>query len=200
MAMDKTGTLTAGTFRVTKVFPGEGVEREHLLRTAAVAESRSNHPIAKSVLAATGGNRNEDVEEYEERPGRGVVARTEGVTVAAGNEALMAELGVDISAAPKEAGILYIAEDGRYLGALVVEDEIKPDSAEGVRRLKEAGLETVLLTGDAEDAAQKVAEHVGIEKVFAKLLPREKAETVERLTESGRKVLFVGDGSTMRRC
>lgn len=206
VVMDKTGTLTKGNFAVTKILTEEGVSKEELLELAAYAESYSTHPISQSLIRAyqdTGkGLSKERLGTVEEIAGHGVKAVIDGSTVLAGNEKLMKKEQVSIGAKRQEearAGTLvHVAKDGRYLGAAVIADEIKPDAKEAVAGMKAMGIkQIVMLTGDRKEAAEHVAEQLGITTVYAGLLPGDKVDRVEELfgqkSEKG-KLIFVGDG------
>lgn len=206
VVMDKTGTLTKGNFAVTKILTEEGVSKEELLELAAYAESYSTHPISQSLTKAyqdTGkGLSKERLGTVEEIAGHGVKAVIDGSTVLAGNEKLMKKEQVSIGTKwQKEvmAGTLvHVAKDGRYLGAAVIADEIKPDAKEAVAGMKAMGIkQIVMLTGDRKEVAEHVAEQLGITTVYAELLPGDKVDRVEELfgqkSEKG-KLIFVGDG------
>ena len=206
VVMDKTGTLTKGNFAVTKILTEEGVSKEELLELAAYAESYSTHPISQSLTKAyqdTGkGMSKERLGTVEEIAGHGVKAVIDGSTVLAGNEKLMKKEQVSIGAKRQEearAGTLvHVAKDGRYLGAAVIADEIKTDAKEAVAGMKAMGIkQIVMLTGDRKEAAEHVAEQLGITTVYAGLLPGDKVDRVEELfgqkSEKG-KLIFVGDG------
>ena len=206
VVMDKTGTLTKGNFAVTKILTEGGVSKEELLELAAYAESYSTHPISQSLTKAyqdTGkGMSKERLGTVEEIAGHGVKAVIDGSTVLAGNEKLMKKEQVSIGAKRQEearAGTLvHVAKDGRYLGAAVIADEIKTDAKEAVAGMKAMGIkQIVMLTGDRKEAAEHVAEQLGITTVYAGLLPGDKVDRVEELlgqkSEKG-KLIFVGDG------
>ena len=198
VVFDKTGTLTRGAFAVTEVVP-QGMSREALLELAAYAEAYSEHPISQSIRRAwaepVDGSRVQDVEELA---GYGVRAVVDGHTVLAGNGKLMAREGLSFTPCTRAGTVVYLALDGRYAGYLLVEDEIKPDAAAAIRALKAAGVRrTVMLTGDSEAVGRQVAGQLGLDEVYAQLLPADKVAHVEALLEqSGRsgKLAFVGDG------
>jgi len=199
VVFDKTGTLTQGSFKVTAIHPGEGFEQEQLLEAAAYAELHSNHPIADSVREAFGGELDESkVNDYEEVSGHGIRARWNGSTVLAGNAKLMRAEGISFTEASDTGTVVHVAVDGRYAGRIVIADEVKLDSAEAVRGLKNLGIrKTVMLTGDAKSVGESVGRSLGIDEVRAELLPEHKVEQIERLDrEKGakEKILFVGDG------
>ncbi|TCL55466.1 Cd2+/Zn2+-exporting ATPase [Kineothrix alysoides] len=199
VVMDKTGTLTKGTFAVTKLVPEMGVAEGALLETAAYAESYSNHPISKSLLAAY----HKDVDksllsEVEEVAGHGVSALLNGSRVYAGNTKWMERQDIQMKE-PDEAGtIIHVAREKEYLGYIVIADEIKSDAKLAIEGLKAVGMKhIVMLTGDQKKTAANVAGALGIEEVHAELLPKDKVDQVERLfqskSEKGR-LIFVGDG------
>ncbi|MBP5283498.1 MAG: cadmium-translocating P-type ATPase [Treponema sp.] len=210
---DKTGTLTRGIFSVSKVVPAEGFDEDELVALAAHAEYFSNHPISKSIRTEHK-NRSPDTgcceqtvkEQAQEIAGRGVRIVLDGKTVLAGNEHLMKEEGIDVSVLPQKkcAGtVVHVAVDGRYAGYIVISDEVKQNSYEAVRELKKLGIkETIMLTGDNEETAALIAADLGIDTVFAGLLPEDKVSRIEDVIESknepGTKssgtVIFVGDG------
>lgn len=191
VAFDKTGTLTHGNFAVTKVYPE--AQREKVLQTACLAEQHSNHPIAVSICNET------QYEPFrcvvEEIAGQGICAKGANSTVLCGNAKLMTENGVlFVPVDDSEGTVVYVAENGKYIGAIVIADQIKEDSAQAVRQLKEMKCQTVMLTGDNEKTAQAVADKLHIDKRFAQLLPQDKAEKVSQLVKEGNTVAFVGDG------
>lgn len=191
IAFDKTGTLTHGNFAVTKVYPE--AQREKVLQTACLAEQHSNHPIAVSICNET------QYEPFrcvvEEIAGQGICAKGANSTVLCGNAKLMTGNGVlFVPVDDSEGTVVYVAENGKYIGAIVIADQIKEDSAQAVRQLKEMKCQTVMLTGDNEKTAQAVADKLQIDKRFAQLLPQDKAEKVSQLVKEGNTVAFVGDG------
>ncbi|MCM1290268.1 MAG: cadmium-translocating P-type ATPase [Corallococcus sp.] len=189
-AFDKTGTLTLGNFAVTNVYPKE--KREDILSAAATAEQYSNHPIAVSICKEYDGQKSEC--RVQEIAGRGVVAQNDDYKILCGNLALMSENGIECID-PDEAGtVVHVAKDGTYLGAIVIADQLKDDSSQAIRLLKQEGCQTVMLTGDNQLTAQNVANKVGVDKFVAQLLPQDKVEQVSLLKSSGKKVAFVGDG------
>ncbi len=199
VVMDKTGTLTKGTFAVTKLVPQMGVAEGALLETAAYAESYSNHPISKSLLAAY----QKDVDksllsDVEEIAGHGVSAVLNGGRVYAGNAKWMERQQIQIEETEEAGTIIHVAREKEYLGYIVIADEIKSDAKQAIDGLKAVGMKhIVMLTGDQKKAADRVAGELGIEEVHAELLPKDKVDQVERLfeikSEKGR-LIFVGDG------
>ncbi len=199
VVFDKTGTLTQGRFSVTGIHP-EGTDEGELLELAALAEQFSTHPISRSIVAAWGGVPDQErVREVEEAAGHGVRAVIDGRTVLAGNRKLMDREGIPVNTVHDHSGtVIHVAVDGRYAGCLVIADQPKETSAQALRELKEAGIrQTVMLTGDAQGAAQAVADALGLDQFYAQLLPADKVERVEALlAEKGprEKLVFVGDG------
>lgn len=201
VVFDKTGTLTKGVFAVSAVYPAGGGGGDELLETCALAESASRHPIAQSILKAYGKPADAArIQSYEEMPGKGVRAVIDGRTIHVGNRALMGAVGIAPPVgqdAPAGAAV-YVAAGGRYLGCVVISDQLKPDSAAAVRRLRQLGVKGVyMFTGDTEEVAREIGDQLGLDKVFAGLLPQDKVERLEELKrEMGGKgrLAFVGDG------
>lgn len=198
VVLDKTGTLTKGVFTPTELSP-VGMSAETLLELAAHAESGSTHPIAQSILRAYGRTPDKSrVSRVTELGGHGVTAEVDGLCVAAGNLRLMESLGVSCAEANSAGTVVYVAVNGAYAGVLAISDELKPNAAEAVRALRRTGIrKLVMLTGDGRSAAEATAKALGIDEVYAELLPAGKVEQVERLLSelSGReKLAFVGDG------
>ena len=198
VVFDKTGTLTQGVFRVTEVVP-EGCTREELLELAALAESWSDHPISRSIREAWDGGLDANrVTEAEELSGRGVRVKVDGKTVCAGNGKLMGELGVAVPAVRDLGTTVHVAREGRYLGHIVIADEVKPDARQAIETLKNRGVtKTVLLTGDAKETGEAVAAQLGLDEVHSQLLPADKVERVEALLREKppkSALAFVGDG------
>ena len=196
LAVDKTGTLTKGKFTVLSVNP-QGVSQDILLEAAAYAESMSTHPIGISIVQRYGkeidGARLSDVEEIA---GNGVRAKLDGKEILCGKKALLETNGIAAQSSEDSATAVYVALDGKFIGEILLGDEIKETSATAVSRLRELGVETVLLTGDKKDTAEKVAKKVGIKTFFSELLPENKVEKVEQLIKDPdrRLVAFAGDG------
>lgn len=198
VVMDKTGTLTKGNFAVSRIVPENG-EAETLLELTAYAESGSNHPISRSLQQAYGKEIDRSrIAELEESAGFGVSAMIDGRRVLAGNLRHMEQSGIACGKAQEIGTIVYTACDGEYLGYIVIADEVKPDAAEAVRRLKDGGIQDiVMLTGDRKETAEAVAGQLGIDHVYAELLPGDKVERMEELMRrksAGGKLVFVGDG------
>ena len=199
VVFDKTGTLTQGVFQVTEVTPAPGVDGGTLLRLAALAERYSNHPISRSLREACQDELDQvPVTDVQEISGHGVIAQIEGQTVAAGNLRLMERQHIPAPKAGGQDTTIHVAVDGTYAGAIRIADQVKPGAAAAIRDLKRAGVtKTVLLTGDAESAAQAVATELGLDECHSQLLPGDKVERVEALLSQGRPgeaLAFVGDG------
>jgi Cd2+/Zn2+-exporting ATPase len=195
VAFDKTGTLTRGQFGVTGVFPEEGFTREALLELAAHAESLSTHPIARSLTDAYGGDiDNAIVSRYREIAGYGVEAAVRGITVLAGSAALLLKIEIEVAAPDGADAVVYIAADGVYAGYITVADSIRPDSRGAIEKLERLGIRTVMLTGDNAAAAASVAAELGIREFYAGLLPQDKVEAVENMSNSFGRLCFIGDG------
>ena len=198
VVFDKTGTLTKGVFEVSAVHHSP-MEQEKLLEYAALAECASSHPISKSLQKAYGKEIDRSrVTDIEEVGGRGILAKVDGVSVAAGNHKLMEQLGIDFIDCHSVGTIIHMAVDGKYAGHIVISDVVKPNSKKAIEQLHRAGVtKTVMLTGDAKKVADSVAKELGVDEVYSDLLPAGKVEKVEALLsrQSGKaKLAFVGDG------
>ena len=198
VVFDKTGTLTKGVFEVSAVHHSP-MEQEKLLEYAALAECASSHPISKSLQKAYGKEIDRSrVTDIEEVSGRGILAKVDGVPVAAGNHKLMEQLGIDFIDCHSVGTIIHMAIDGKYAGHIVISDVVKPNSKQAIEQLHRAGVtKTVMLTGDAKKIAASVAKELGVDEVYSDLLPAGKVEKVEALLsrQSGKaKLAFVGDG------
>ena len=196
---DKTGTLTKGVFQVTGVYPAPGVDKKVLLGLAAYAESGSHHPISQSLKDAYGQPLKEErVSAIQEIAGHGVQALVDGHPVAVGNAKLMEKIGAALTDARTDGTTVYVAADGKYIGCIVISDVVKPTAKAAMAALKENGVKmTVMLTGDAKAAADRVAAEIGMDRVESELLPGDKVAQVEKLlAEKGPKenLAFVGDG------
>lgn len=196
---DKTGTLTKGVFQVTGVHPAPGVDKKVLLGLAAYAESGSHHPISQSLKDAYGQPlKGERVSAIQEIAGHGVQALVDGHPVAVGNAKLMEKIGAALPGERTDGTTVYVAADGKYIGCIVISDVVKPTAKAAMAALKENGVKmTVMLTGDAKAAADRVAAEIGMDRVESELLPGDKVAQVEKLlAEKGPKenLAFVGDG------
>lgn len=189
--MDKTGTITKGSFEVKKVLPE--AKRDEILAAAAIAERLSTHPIARSIEEATGGEAPSDYQ-IEEIAGEGVKAARGEEVIYAGNKRLMARAGVAAEDINEVGTIVYVAKNGEYLGAIVIGDTIKPDSARAIAELKAEGSRTVMLTGDNEKTAAAIAAEAGVDEYASGLLPAGKVEHIAKYLGRKRKTAFVGDG------
>ena len=196
---DKTGTLTKGVFQVTGVYPAPGVDKKVLLGLAAYAESGSHHPISQSLKDAYGQPlKGERVSAIQEIAGHGVQALVDGHPVAVGNAKLMEKIGAALPGVRTDGTTVYVAADGKYIGCIVISDVVKPTAKAAMAALKENGVKmTVMLTGDAKAAADRVAAEIGMDRVESELMPGDKVAQVEKLlAEKGPKenLAFVGDG------
>lgn len=197
MAFDKTGTLTSGNFKLVEIAPAEGVTKEELLNYAAYGESLSNHPIAVAIKETAGEVDSSLISEYTEIAGKGISAKYNGEQIYCGNTRLMDQLGHEIDNPSSDSTVVYVATDDKYLGYIAAEDTLRDNSPSTLAELKQAGVQNlVMLTGDREGIAKKIADKAGITKVFAGLLPEDKVSTLETLLSkpSDRNVAFVGDG------
>ena len=195
---DKTGTLTKGTPALAAV---SGADEAEVLRLAASVEADSEHPLGRAIVDGARARGIEPVaaEAFEALAGRGAKARVDGREVAVGGPRLLADLGLDADAATEAWSregrtVLHVVAGGAGLGAVAVEDEIRPESAEAIERLHRMGLKVAMITGDAQAVADSVARRLGIDEVAAQVLPADKADAVRRFQAGGRKVAMVGDG------
>ena len=198
MVFDKTDTLTQGVFEVSGIHHN-AIEDEKLIEYAALAECASSHPISQSLRCAYGKEIDrERVTDIQEVSGKGVIAKVDGVSVAAGNDKLMAQLGIEAIPCRSVGTVIHIAIDGKYSGHILISDVEKPDAKEAIAALKRAGVtKTVMLTGDADRVAQYTAKNLGVDEVYSELLPGGKVDKVEMLLsklEGRGKLAFVGDG------
>ncbi len=198
IVFDKTGTLTQGVFEVSGIHHNK-LEDGKLLELAALAESASSHPISRSLQRAYGKPVDRSrVSDIQEISGNGVIAKVDGVEVAAGNDKLMKRLGIDFIPCHHVGTIIHMAVNGAYAGHIVISDVIKPHSKQAIHDLHRAGIQkTIMLTGDIAPVARQVADELGIDEVFSELLPADKVEKVEFLLQNkpaGGKLAFVGDG------
>ncbi len=195
VVFDKTGTLTQGSFAVDAVHPSE-ISAEELLDIAAAAESYSSHPIAESVVSAFEGDIDRSrIGEIKELAGMGIEAQVDGKTFFLGNGKLMEKAGAVWHECHLPGTAIHISEGSRYMGHIIINDQIKPEVRESINKLKELGIkQTLMLTGDSEKVAKAVAEKIGVDSYRAELLPAQKVTAVEDLLGSGAHVAFVGDG------
>jgi Cu2+-exporting ATPase len=205
VVFDKTGTLTLGEHRVVDVATRDGIAPEEALRLAAAIERDSEHPVARAIVmsAAERGLHVPAALDFEYIPGRGVRGTVEGRRLLAGGPNLLASLnvepGAEVRAASERAasrgqGTIFLVEDDRVSAAFAVADAVRPESREAIERLHAAGIEVIMLTGDARPVAEAVAKDLGIDTVFAQVLPEEKAGRIKALQATGKRVAMVGDG------
>ena len=201
VVFDKTGTLTKGSFAVTKVIEKAGVSKEEMIKYAAMAEYYSNHPIALSLKNAYKNDIDETkIKDVEETAGNGVKANVEGHSILAGNGKLMEKYNVEFEKEQEAGTVIYLSCDNRYLGYIVISDEVKEDAQKAIRKLKQSDVTTVMLTGDSKSAADYTAAKLGLDRVYSGLLPSGKVEKLEEILaqtaeKQGKKsVIFVGDG------
>ena len=200
VVFDKTGTLTEGNLRVTRILPAAGTTEQEVLARAAAAEQHSSHPMARAVMRAFAecGGTPAAVHDIEEHAGRGITARSEERIICIGTHAYLSENHIADLPPAAATGAIWLAVDGAYAGMICVADTIRAGAADTVRALREHGVrETVMLTGDARPAAQSVAAAVGIDTVYAELLPQDKAAHLERLLaaeRADRTLAYIGDG------
>ncbi|MCE2510313.1 MAG: cadmium-translocating P-type ATPase [Alphaproteobacteria bacterium] len=205
MALDKTGTLTEGQPRVSRVLPAEGVDRETLLLLAASAQQGSEHPLARAILDAAGGETLKPLEHFQSFTGRGLEAVVAGERLIIGSRRLMTESKIATASLDSQAiacesegsTVMWVARAGeapRLLGAIVASDPVRPNAAEALGRLQAMGIAIVMMTGDNQRTAAAVAGKLGIDRVLAELLPEQKIAEILRLREAGETVAMVGDG------
>ncbi|HQA57265.1 MAG TPA: heavy metal translocating P-type ATPase [Acetivibrio sp.] len=199
VVFDKTGTLTKGKFEVTEINPSEGFSKENLLEYAATAERFSNHPIAVSIVKAFGKKIDSDeTESFEEIPGHGIKTIYQGKEILAGNEKLMNGSGIAISDTNGLGTTIHVAVGGKYAGKILISDEVKADSKKAIEELKKSGVKKlIMLTGDNTNQAQKIGRQLGLDEVYAELLPHQKVEKIEHIVSQKAqkdKLAFVGDG------
>ena len=196
--MDKTGTVTEGNFQVQKIVTAWKYSEDELLRICASLEQRSTHPIAESIVKAAfeKGLHLDRPVMLKETAGRGISAFLPQGRVYCGNKKFLEENGIHVSVNEEEQSgtIVFVGIDGRFAGYFIISDTIKKDAKSAIAHLKEMGLGTIMLTGDEKMSAESVAAEVGIEKVYAKLLPQEKLDTLQKLRKEYGSVMFVGDG------
>ena len=197
VVLDKTGTLTKGTFKVTEIHPANITENE-LLELCALAENYSNHPIAVSLKEAYKKNIvTEKIRDVEEIAGKGVKANIEGDEILAGNANLMRTFNIQFTETDTAGTIVYSAKNKKFLGYIVISDELKEDAESAIKNLKSLANQTIMLTGDSKKTAQYISEELGINKFYAELLPSQKVEKLEELIankENNKSIIFVGDG------
>jgi heavy metal translocating P-type ATPase len=198
VVLDKTGTLSYGSVDVLEIRPASGVSEEKLLVAAAIAESRSEHPVGKAILNkarelnyAWG-----DPDQFEYSPGKGVIAHHDGSEIVVGNQLFLRERGIGVSAwTPDASGSeIGVAAGGQFLGAIRIGDTLRPEAIDAIAALRSLGLKTVLLTGDVRNVAETAAKFLGVDEFGAEMLPAQKVDRVMALIQEGRTVVMVGDG------
>ena len=196
MVLDKTGTITKGNFEVSKIVLEEEIGEEELLEIAAVAESMSNHPIAKSIISKVNKKiSQEEIEEYKEIAGMGIKAKYHGDEIVAGNAKLLEKEEIKYYPCNEIGAIVYVAKNKKYLGAIVISDTVKPDSKEAIEGFKKNGINKIcMLTGDNKEIAENIAKQVGIEEVHYNLLPGEKVKELQKIKNEQNVVIAIGDG------
>jgi Cu+-exporting ATPase len=204
VVLDKTGTITSGEPRVTDIVPAGDLTEEQLLEAVASAEQRSEHPLAEAIVerARAAGLSVSDPESFDSLPGNGVKAKVGGKQLLIGTKKLLAGQGVDVSDAEKTANrladegktVVFAAIGEKLAGLIALADTPKPGAAKAIQRLRQMGLDVVMITGDNQQTAKAVAAEVGIERVLAEVLPGRKADEVRRLQTEGHTVAMVGDG------
>lgn len=196
MVLDKTGTITKGNFEVSKIILVDEIEEEELLEIAIIAESMSNHPIAKSIINRT--NKNIDIKNIsncEEISGMGIKVKYKEDEIVVGNSKILDKENIKYYPCSEVGAIVYVAKNRKYLGAIVISDTIKPDSKEAIQEFKNNGINRIcMLTGDNEEIAKNVAKQIGIEEVYYNLLPVQKVERLQEVKEEQDVVIAIGDG------
>ena len=198
IVFDKTGTITKGTFKVTKIFNYDDYSKEEVLELAAYGEAFSNHPIGKSIVESYDKEiQREYIKDYKEISGKGIEAKIDGNTILLGNKDLLVGNGVEIEEVDSIGTTVYISEGNKHIGTIIVSDELKENTAEDIGRLKKLGIkETIMLSGDNQETAEKVGKLAGLDKVYGDLLPQDKVNAFEDILskKTNSKVIFVGDG------
>lgn len=199
IVMDKTGTLTKGIFKVTKIDATDNFTEQEILKIAAIGEIHSNHPIANSIKSAYGKNIEKNIiADYKEISGRGVSASIEGKKILVGNKKLMQSEGILLNDERNLETVVYVAVEGEYAGKILIADEVKEDAKLAIEKFHKLGIKhTVMLTGDNREVAEKIANSLGLDEVYAELLPEDKVGKIEQLNKmrtNKKKLAFIGDG------
>lgn len=196
IVLDKTGTITKGNFEVTKIIVEEGIEESELIETAGIAECLSNHPVAQSIIKKADINIEKDkISEYSEIAGMGIKLKYDDDEIIVGNHKLLDKENISYNRCNEVGTIVYVVRNSKYLGAIIISDEVKKDSRDSIKKLKENGINNVyMLTGDNKDTANDVAKNVGIENVYSNLLPNEKVERMKEIKDKNGVTIAVGDG------
>lgn len=191
IVFDKTGTLTKGNFKVSKILPEDN--KENILRLASIAEKNSNHPIAKSIISCYNGKPSEDYE-IEDIAGYGIIASNKDNKIYCGNEKLMKKYAITYEKLDEAGTVVYVAYNDKYQGAIIIEDEIKENAKSAINALNSINTSTIMLTGDNEKVASKIAKEIGVSSYKASLLPQNKVSELEKIMNPSKTVAFVGDG------
>ena len=198
IVFDKTGTITKGTFKVTKIFNYDDYSKEEVLELAAYGEAFSNHPIGKSIVESYDKEiQKEYIKDYKEISGKGIEAKIDSKTILLGNKDLLSGNGVEIEEVDSIGTTVYVSEGNKHIGTIIVSDELKENVAEDIEKLKKLGIkETIMLSGDNQETAEKVGKLAGLDKVYGNLLPQDKVNAFEDILskKTNSKVIFVGDG------
>jgi Cd2+/Zn2+-exporting ATPase len=197
VVFDKTGTLTKGEFKVSEVVTSNGFSKEEILEYAAYAEANSNHPVAQSITVAYQGEIDiAKITKTEEISGHGIKAIVNGKTILAGNDKLLHKENIEHSVCQVDGTVVHVTIDHVYAGYIIISDSLKDDAIQAIESLKAKNIQTVMLTGDNQYAAQAFAKRLGIDRFYSELLPEDKVKHIEQLIEEnkGGKVAFVGDG------
>ncbi|MBS3808322.1 MAG: cadmium-translocating P-type ATPase [Bacteroidales bacterium] len=195
VVFDKTGTLTKGEFKVSSITPFNGYSKQEVLEYAALSESGSNHPIARSILEAYGSVAGSSlISSYKEISGQGIQATIRGKEVLTGNNKLLSNNQTSYEDFTVDGTLVHVAIDKKYAGYIIISDTLKEHAKDTINRLKQKGIQTAMLTGDHQTAAQSVATKLGIDRYYAELLPEDKIHHVEGMLGGDKKIAFVGDG------
>ena len=199
IVMDKTGTLTKGIFKVSKIVTSDSFNQQEVLKFAAIGEIHSNHPIARSIKKAYGQSIDESqINDYDESPGYGIKATVEGKRILVGNVKLMNRENVSIEEIHTTDTVVYVSIDEVFAGKIFIADEVKEDSRGAIEKFHKLGVtKTVMLTGDNKEVADRIAKELNLDEVYSELLPEEKVEKIEELkakSDKNNKIAFIGDG------
>lgn len=196
IVLDKTGTITKGTFEVTKTIPQDGIEDKEVLKIAKIAESLSNHPIAQSIMRKVKFDIDKNkISDYLEDAGMGIKLKYENDEILAGNEKLLDKENIIYSKCNEEDTIVYVVKNNKFLGVIIISDEVKEDSKEAIKNFKDNGINNIyMLTGDNKETAENVAKNVEIENIYYNLLPNEKVEKMKQIKNENGYVISIGDG------
>jgi len=197
VVFDKTGTLTKGEFKVSEVVTSNGFSKEEILEYAAYAETHSNHPVAQSITEAYQAKIDiTKITQTEEISGHGIKAVVDGKTILAGNDKMLHKENIEHSVCQVDGTVVHVTIDRVYAGYIIISDSLKDDAIEAIENLKAKKIQTVMLTGDNQYAAQAFAKRLGIDRFYSELLPEDKVKHIEQLIaeSKGGKVAFVGDG------